>query len=57
MNDDATQVIKKYKRMALKDNLFDRFYKACEKAKNPNKALVDALAFTEERRKEQVFLC
>ena len=49
MDDDATQVIKKYESMTLEDNSFDRFYKACEKAKKPNKALVDALAFTKEK--------
>ena len=49
MDEDSTQVIKKYESITVEDGAFDRFYEACEKAKAPNKALLGALAFTEEK--------
>jgi len=49
MDEDSTQVIDKYENTTIEDSAFDRFYEACEKAKTPNKALLDALAFAEEK--------
>ena len=49
IDEDATQVIDKYESITIDDSAFDRFYQACEKARAPNKALLDALAFTEEK--------
>ena len=49
MDEDSTQVIEKYESINVEDSAFDRFYEACEKAKAPNKALLSALVFTEEK--------
>jgi uncharacterized protein (DUF1778 family) len=46
MEEDASQVIAEHERMTIKDDLFDRFINACEQAKAPNKALLEAAAFT-----------
>ncbi|WP_448217235.1 type II toxin-antitoxin system TacA family antitoxin [Endozoicomonas sp. 2B-B] len=48
MDEDSTQVISEYESITVENDVFDRFTEACEKAKAPNKALLDALAFTEE---------
>lgn len=48
MDEDSTQVIAEYEKIVLKDDIFDEFVSACEKAKEPNKALKDALKFTKE---------
>ena len=34
--------------MKVKDGVFDCFIKACAKARKPNKALLDAVAFTKK---------
>ena len=49
MDEDATQVIAEHETMTLKNDVFDEFMMACEKAKAPNQALHDAAAFTEEQ--------
>ena len=49
INRDATQVIAQHESITLKDNIFDRFMDACEKAGDPNAALQDALAFTNKQ--------
>jgi uncharacterized protein (DUF1778 family) len=49
MDEDSTQVIDKYKSITTEDSAFDRFYAACEKAKAPNKALLSALEFTQQK--------
>ncbi|WBA82813.1 DUF1778 domain-containing protein [Endozoicomonas sp. GU-1] len=49
MDEDATQVISEYEKMTVENDVFDRFTEACEKAKAPNKALLAALTFTEEK--------
>ncbi len=48
IDENSTQVIDKYESITVEDSVFDRFADACDKAKAPNKALLDALAFTEE---------
>ena len=49
MDEDSKKVIEKYESITIEDSAFDRFYEACEKAKAPNKALLGALAFAEEK--------
>ena len=34
----------------VKDDIFNRFIRACEEARKPNKALVDAVAFTKTQQ-------
>ena len=46
INDDATQVIAQYESMTVENDLFDEFMTTCEKIHTPNKALKDALNFT-----------
>lgn len=46
MEDDADKVIARHESMTIKDDLFDRFINACEEARKPNKALLDATTFT-----------
>ncbi|WP_252177926.1 DUF1778 domain-containing protein [Endozoicomonas sp. 4G] len=49
MDEDSTQVISEYEGMTVENDVFDRFTEVCEKAKAPNIALLDALAFAEEK--------
>ena len=46
---DATEVIAQHESITVKDDIFDRFIDACEKARKPEKALVDAVAFTRKQ--------
>jgi len=46
MDSDATQVIAEHESITVADNVFDRFMMACEKAEQPNDALLEAAAFT-----------
>ena len=46
---DATRVIAQHESITVKDDIFDRFIKACEQARKPNKALMDAVAFTKKQ--------
>ena len=48
MDEDASNVISEHEQMTLEDNLFDQFALACEKSNQPNKALLDAVKFTEQ---------
>lgn len=48
MDEDATKVIAEHESIVVKDNIFDKFISACEKAKEPNKALNDAVEFTKK---------
>ncbi len=43
---DATHVIEAHEGTTVKDDIFDRFMAACEKAQDPNTALTQAAAFT-----------
>ncbi len=47
---DAKQVIKEHESMTLSDSVFDRFISACDKADQPNKKLLDAVAFAKRKR-------
>lgn len=46
MDEDATQVIAEHEKMVVKDDVFDEFMHACEQAKQPNQALLEAVEFT-----------
>ena len=51
MDEDATQVIAKYESITIEANVFDQFIAACDEAKAPkapNKALLEAMAFTKQ---------
>ena len=48
MDEDATHVIEEHESMVVKDSVFDEFMVACEKAKAPNKALLEAARFSDE---------
>lgn len=49
MDEDSTQVIAEHETITLKNDVFDEFMDACEKAKAPNQALLDAVAFSDEQ--------
>jgi len=46
MDENATKVIAEHESIIVRDDVFDRFMDACEKARRPNRALRDAVAFT-----------
>lgn len=46
MDEDASRVIAQHETISVDNDLFDQFVSACDKAKRPNKALRDAIAFT-----------
>jgi uncharacterized protein (DUF1778 family) len=48
MDEDATHVIEKHESLVVKDSVFDEFMAACDKAKAPNQALLDAAKLTDE---------
>ena len=48
MDEDATHVIEEHESIKVKDNVFDEFMAACNKAKAPNQALLKAIKFTDE---------
>jgi len=48
MDEDATQVISEHESITVDANVFDQFMVACDEAKAPNNALLDAAAFTKK---------
>ncbi|MCL1143807.1 type II toxin-antitoxin system TacA family antitoxin [Shewanella gaetbuli] len=48
MDEDATQVIEEHASIVVQDNVFDTFMAACDKAKAPNQALLEAVKFTDK---------
>jgi uncharacterized protein (DUF1778 family) len=48
MDEDATHVIAEHESIVVKDSVFDEFIAACDKAKAPNQALLEAAQFTGE---------
>jgi len=48
MDEDASHVIAEHENITVENNAFDKFIEACDKTKNPNKALLEAAAFTKE---------
>ena len=49
MEKEATKDISRHESMTVKNDIFDRFMDACEKAGKPNKALSDAAEFTKKQ--------
>lgn len=49
IDDNATQVIAQHERITVKNDVFDRFMDACDEARIPNKALMDAISFAKEQ--------
>jgi len=45
MDENSTHVIAQHESLVLEDNIFDKFLTACEKAKKPNTALIEAAQF------------
>lgn len=48
MDEDASNVIAEHEMMVVEGNVFDQFVEACDKANNPNAALLAAAKFTKE---------
>ena len=48
MDEDATKVIKQHESMVIENDRFDKFMQACDKAKAPNQALIDAAKLTKK---------
>jgi len=46
MDEDSTQVISEHETITVEASVFDQFMMACDEAKAPNKALLEAAAFT-----------
>ena len=49
MDENASRVIAEHSSITLENDVFDRFMHACEEARKPNSALLDALAFTRDK--------
>ncbi|WP_119395661.1 type II toxin-antitoxin system TacA family antitoxin [Salinibius halmophilus] len=49
MDEDATHVIKEHESIVVSADVFGQFVTACDKAKAPNSALVEAVQFTKEQ--------
>ncbi len=48
MDEDASHVIAEHESIIIENNAFDTFIEACDKAKGPNKALLEAAKFTKD---------
>jgi uncharacterized protein (DUF1778 family) len=48
MDENSTRIIAQHETMVVDDDIFDRFISACEKAEEPNDALMEAARFTEK---------
>lgn len=48
MDEDATHVIKEHESIVVKESVFDEFMIACDKAKSPNQALLEAAKLADE---------
>ncbi len=48
MDENSTHVIAQHESIIIEDSIFDQFISACEKAKKPNTALIEAAKFTKE---------
>lgn len=49
IDNNATQVIAQHESITVENDIFDRFMSACEKAQTPNKALLNATAYTKKQ--------
>jgi len=48
MDENSTQVISEFEGITVKPSVFDQFMIACDEAKAPNKALLEAATFTKK---------
>lgn len=48
MEEDSKKVISEHESITVEDNVFDQFMAACDQAKAPNKALLEAVALTKK---------
>jgi uncharacterized protein (DUF1778 family) len=49
IDNNATQVIAQHESITVENDIFDRFMSACEEVRNPNKALLNAAAYTKKQ--------
>ncbi len=49
MDESSAKVIKEFETITLENDIFDYFTEACEKANQPNKALLDAAEFSKKQ--------
>jgi uncharacterized protein (DUF1778 family) len=49
INENATKVIAEHENLIVKDDIFDQFWQACKKARQPNQKLRDAVTFTKNQ--------
>lgn len=49
IENDAQQVIQEHESITVKDDVFDRFIRACESADAPNQVLQEAAAFAKRK--------
>ncbi len=49
MDNDATAVIAQHENIIIENDIFDRFMNACQEARKPNNALLDAATFTKNK--------
>ena len=49
IDENATKVITEHESIVVKDDIFDLFWDACQKVREPNKALRDAVSFTKNQ--------
>ncbi len=52
MDENATQVIAQHESITIENDVFDRFMEACDNAKKPNKALLEAASFARQEDAE-----
>lgn len=49
MDENASQVIAEHEAIVIKDDVFDQFMQACERADKPNRALIAAAKLTKKQ--------
>lgn len=49
IQEDTERVIKEHESITLQDDVFDRFFNACEAAESPNRKLLEAVEFTKKQ--------
>lgn len=49
MDENSSRVIAEHSSITVENDVFDRFMRACEEARKPNRALLDALALTKKQ--------
>jgi len=49
IDEKSTEVIAQHEKINIENDIFDRFWDACNKVSEPNKALLDAKQFANEQ--------